>query len=272
VAGNLGAGQLEREDNRAMPDSETGVFTRALQVLLVLLVNVFAALVIFSTYRSGQHGKTAFLTIMFAFIWAVGIYGWNVVHAPQPLSRDRFVLRNTADGYVVIAPGEEYKKKPEDTQLPIRPDRHLFQTSAGPRMLSWQPDRTNLEAYEEFYQPLRAGSRETFIRQLQDFFTLNDNPTTEFLQDRFADHYGVEILALDLPPSAAPKKVDTRSKAEKEIDRLFAGVKTAAEARKRWAALQTQPELSEALADPNVGPKLQRKFEDVITRIAEGDD
>jgi hypothetical protein len=142
-------------------------------------------------------------------------------------------------------------------------------------MLRWQPDPENLEAYVEFYRPLRGAEAKTeFIQGVEEFFTLNHNPTIGFLQNRYADHLGVQILTLDLPPEPAkekPQPIDRRSKAEKEIDRMFAGVKTAAEARRRWHALKQDPDLSAALQDPEVGPKLNGKYEELITRIAEGD-
>lgn|GEM_PF-1521581 len=203
---------------------------------------------------------------------------WKVMQANQEnptMVSDRFVIRNTPNGYVIIKPGEPYKAVPQDTVIVIRPDRQLFQTPQGPRMLHWQPDPGNLDTYVESYHPLRgAKARTEFIAGLEDFFKLNPRPTIEFLQDRYADHMGVQILTLDLPPGSEPAKAqprDTRSKAEQELDRLFAGVKTAAQARKRWEEMKRNPDFAAALRDEQVGPKLNGKYEDLINAIAEGE-
>jgi len=67
-----------------------------------------------------------------------------------------------------------------------------------------------------------------------------------------------------------PVATESRSKIDQELDRMFEGVKNAAKARERWEAMKKNPQFAAALADPELGPKLQGKYEDLIIDIAEG--
>ncbi len=279
MSGYLGAGDFERgclmTDEEDIQDDDARA--DALPSFAYMVGGAVLIMVVVLGLRSWADFRLSILMAGVALLAGFLMFlSWSRNRAAVKIvPSDRFVLRNTENGRFLVKPGDRYRSNAEHVEIRIRPDRHLFQTSAGPRMLRWQPDPENLDAYVEFFKPLTDTARADFIAGADEFFRLNQSPTVEFLQDRYADHLGVKILTLDLPPAPEKPKEqprDTRSKAEREIDRLFAGVKTAADAHRRWADLQKDPDFAAALSDPKIGEKLKGKFEDVIDRIAEGDD
>jgi hypothetical protein len=259
---------MPADDDRLIAEFKKWVIA-AIVILTLLLA------IVFPLYKAfiGSMGLIGLAFAIYAISQAI-----KASKIPtRSLNQDRFVLRKTSTGLEIIRPGEAYERKKEDTVILIKPEQQLFETAAGPRILRWQADLNRLQNYVEFYRPLRSESRALVVAGIKDFFKVNPRPTIEFLQNRHADHFGVKILTLDLPPEAprvaapVPPPQDRRSKAEKDLDRLFAGVKTAAQARQRWEREKKNPDFAAALADPQVGPKLSGKYEDLINAIAEGE-
>lgn len=213
-----------------------------------------------------------FLPPLLFLQWLVTLVIRKVRHK-ETLPLDRFILRNTANGHIILRPGSRYKKKPEDTLVSIRPDRNLFSTPAGPRLVRWQADPDNLEAYVEFYRPLRDSARVDFIRGLTDFFVLNSSPTVNFLQDRYANHLGVKILTVDVPPQPEqpnPQPRDPRSPVERAIAKMRTKVQSTKQLQAFWDSLPNDPDFADMMRDQKARTVLRGEFDQIMSDIAQG--
>jgi hypothetical protein len=221
------------------------------------------------------YGLTiSFLVIL--LVWLV-IQGFKTLQKSgfsQPtLPSDRFVLRKTLNRFELIKPGEPYKKLPDDREFAIRPDRKLFQTSDGPRLVTWQPDPENLDTYVDAYRPLHPDAKTNFVAGLEDLFVLNPRSNLDFLQDRYGDHFGVNFLTLDLPPQ--PEKPpsqprDSRTLGQRAIAQLMEKAHSERDLVQAWSALQSDPTFADLFADNDSRTVLRNEYIQLISDIKAG--
>jgi hypothetical protein len=176
-------------------------------------------------------------------------------------------------------PLEKYLPHREDRIVHLKPDMAILDVTKGTITqavpVRWEPDTKEIKAYVDYFLLPSGDPRATFLTDLSKLLDLAPTATAlDWLNANYAAHYGIKFLSVGFPPDPAkpvPPPKDTRSKAELELDRLFAGVKTAAQARQKWIEMTKNPDFAEALADDDLGPKLEGKYQDIVTRIAEGD-